>query len=62
MLLRINLIRTINSRRCSSIEDNLDDRLLLDQLVKWVPDATIRRKILVDNSQRLYGFPAVQPT
>jgi hypothetical protein len=40
----------------------VDDGLLLDQLVKWVPDATIRRKIPVDNSKRLYGFPAVRPT
>jgi predicted TIM-barrel fold metal-dependent hydrolase len=41
---------------------DVDDGLLLDQLVKWVPDAATRRKILVDNPQRLYGFPAVQPT
>jgi hypothetical protein len=27
-----------------------------------VPDTGTRRKILVDNPQRLYGFPAVQPT
>jgi predicted TIM-barrel fold metal-dependent hydrolase len=40
---------------------NVDDGLLLDQLVKWVPDAGVRHKILVDNPQRLYGFPA-QPT
>jgi predicted TIM-barrel fold metal-dependent hydrolase len=38
---------------------NVDDGLLLDQLVKWVPDAAIRRKILVD---QLYRFPAAQPT
>jgi predicted TIM-barrel fold metal-dependent hydrolase len=41
---------------------NVDDGLLLDQLVKWVPDAAIRRKILVGNPERLYDFPAVQPT
>jgi hypothetical protein len=28
---------------------------LLD-LPKWVPDAALRRKILVDNPARLYGF------
>jgi predicted TIM-barrel fold metal-dependent hydrolase len=41
---------------------NVDDGLLLDQLVKWVPDAAIRRKILVDNPEQLYRFPAAQPT
>jgi predicted TIM-barrel fold metal-dependent hydrolase len=41
---------------------NVDDSLLLDQMAKWVPDAALRRKILVNNPQRLYGFPAVQPT
>lgn len=41
---------------------NVDDGLLLDQLVKWVPDAAIRRKILVDNPERLYDFPVVKPT
>jgi predicted TIM-barrel fold metal-dependent hydrolase len=30
--------------------------LLLDQLFDWVPDATIRQKILVDNPAQLYGF------
>jgi predicted TIM-barrel fold metal-dependent hydrolase len=38
---------------------DIDDGLVLDQLVKWVPDAATRRKILVDNPARLYGFPAV---
>jgi predicted TIM-barrel fold metal-dependent hydrolase len=33
-----------------------DDGLLLNQLPKWAPDAAIRRKILVDNPARLYGF------
>lgn len=28
----------------------------LDLLAEWVPDASIRRKILVDNPARLYGF------
>jgi predicted TIM-barrel fold metal-dependent hydrolase len=34
----------------------IDDGLLLNQLPKWVPDAAIHRKILVDNPARLYGF------
>jgi predicted TIM-barrel fold metal-dependent hydrolase len=33
-----------------------DDGLLINQLPKWAPDAAIRRKILVDNPARLYGF------
>jgi predicted TIM-barrel fold metal-dependent hydrolase len=33
-----------------------DDGLLLNQLPKWAPDVAIRRKILVDNPARLYGF------
>jgi predicted TIM-barrel fold metal-dependent hydrolase len=34
----------------------IDDGLLLNQLAKWAPDAATRRKILVDNPARLYGF------
>ena len=34
----------------------IDDGLLLNQLTKWVPDAATRKKILVDNPSRLYGF------
>lgn len=34
----------------------IDDGLLLNQLPKWVPDAATRRKILVDNPARLYGY------
>src|SRR5215213_8508589 len=34
----------------------IDDGLLLNQLTRWVPDAATRRKILVDNPARLYGF------
>jgi predicted TIM-barrel fold metal-dependent hydrolase len=37
----------------------IDDGLLLNQLPKWVPDAAVRKKILVDNPARLYGFEAV---
>ena len=34
----------------------IDDGLLLNNLAKWAPDAATRRKILVDNPARLYGF------
>jgi predicted TIM-barrel fold metal-dependent hydrolase len=34
----------------------IDDGRLLNQLVVWAPDAAIRKKILVDNPARLYGF------
>ncbi|HEY0354542.1 MAG TPA: amidohydrolase family protein, partial [Enterovirga sp.] len=34
----------------------LDDGHLLSLLATWVPDAETRRKILVDNPARLYGF------
>jgi predicted TIM-barrel fold metal-dependent hydrolase len=34
----------------------IDDGRLLNQLPVWAPDAAIRRKILVDNPSRLYGF------
>lgn len=34
----------------------IDDGRLLNQLPAWAPDATIRKKILVDNPARLYGF------
>jgi predicted TIM-barrel fold metal-dependent hydrolase len=37
----------------------IDDGRLLNQLPKWVPDAAVRKKILVDNPARLYGFGAV---
>ncbi len=33
-----------------------DDGTTLNQLPKWVPDAATRKKILVDNPARLYGF------
>jgi len=33
-----------------------DDALLLDVLLDWVPDEAVRRRILVDNPARLYGF------
>jgi predicted TIM-barrel fold metal-dependent hydrolase len=34
----------------------LDDAVLLNLLATWVPDADTRRRILVDNPARLYGF------
>jgi 2-pyrone-4,6-dicarboxylate lactonase len=33
-----------------------NDGDLCDQLRVWVPDAEARKKILVDNPQRLYRF------
>ncbi|ANN68617.1 amidohydrolase family protein [Bordetella bronchialis] len=33
--------------------DNAD---MLDLLARWAPDAAVRKKILVDNPARLYGF------
>jgi predicted TIM-barrel fold metal-dependent hydrolase len=34
----------------------IDDGRLLNQLPVWAPDAAIRKKILVDNPSKLYGF------
>ena len=34
----------------------IDDGALMNQLPVWAPDAEIRKKILVDNPARLYGF------
>jgi len=34
----------------------IDDGLLLNQLAVWVPDAGVRKKILVENPARVYGF------
>jgi predicted TIM-barrel fold metal-dependent hydrolase len=34
----------------------IDDGRLLNQLAVWAPDAAVRKKILVDNPSRLYGF------
>jgi predicted TIM-barrel fold metal-dependent hydrolase len=34
----------------------IDDGRLFNQLPVWAPDAAIRKKILVDNPVRLYGF------
>jgi predicted TIM-barrel fold metal-dependent hydrolase len=34
----------------------IDDGRLMNQLAVWAPDAATRKKILVDNPARLYGF------
>lgn len=34
----------------------IDDGRLFNQLAVWAPDAAVRKKILVDNPVRLYGF------
>lgn len=36
-----------------------DDAALLDLMLDWAPDETLRRRILVDNPAALYGFPKV---
>jgi predicted TIM-barrel fold metal-dependent hydrolase len=36
-----------------------DDGRVLNLLPTWVPDAAVRKKILVDNPARLYGFEPV---
>jgi predicted TIM-barrel fold metal-dependent hydrolase len=33
-----------------------NDGDLVDLLPEWIPDETLRRKVLVDNPERLYGF------
>jgi predicted TIM-barrel fold metal-dependent hydrolase len=35
---------------------NIDDGVMFNQLPRWIPDAALRRRILVDNPGRLYGF------
>jgi predicted TIM-barrel fold metal-dependent hydrolase len=34
---------------------------LRNLLAQWAPDAAMRRRILVDNPARLYGFPPGNP-
>ena len=34
----------------------IDDGLLFNQVARWIPDMAIRKKVLVDNPARLYGF------
>jgi predicted TIM-barrel fold metal-dependent hydrolase len=36
-----------------------NDGDLTDLLLRWIPDEAKRRRVLVDNPIRLYGFPAV---
>jgi len=33
-----------------------NDGALMDQLIDWVPNEAVRKKILVDNAEALYGF------
>jgi 2-pyrone-4,6-dicarboxylate lactonase len=35
----------------------VNDGDLVDQIADWIPDAATRRRILVDNANKLYGFP-----
>jgi len=37
-------------------EHKPDDALLMDLLSTWIPDKTLRQKVLVDNPAALYGF------
>jgi len=40
-----------------SLKGNMpNDGALLDQLADWAPDEAVRKKILVDNAEALYGF------
>lgn len=34
-----------------------DDGALIDEFIRWIPDAEVRRRILVNNPALLYGFP-----
>jgi predicted TIM-barrel fold metal-dependent hydrolase len=39
-------------------KDPVDDRRLLELFAEWVPDESVRTRILVGNPAMLYGFPA----
>jgi D-galactarolactone isomerase len=39
-----------------SVKDLPDDGALLDLLLDWAPDETVRHRILVENPAELYGF------
>jgi D-galactarolactone isomerase len=39
-----------------SVQQKPDDAALLDILLDWAPDEATRRRILVDNPAKLYGF------
>ena len=49
---------SVHGRKATDLAPDLpiDNAHLLDLLAAWVPDAQTRRKILVDNPARLYGF------
>jgi predicted TIM-barrel fold metal-dependent hydrolase len=36
-----------------------NDGDLVDQIAVWVPDESVRKRILVDNPEQLYGFELV---
>ena len=42
-----------------SVADMPDTGVLRNLLSRWAPDETVRRKIVVENPARLYGFPTV---
>lgn len=42
-----------------SVSTMPDEADLLDILEEWIPEASVRRAILVDNPAALYGFPSV---
>ena len=48
----------IPGRKATDVAPRLaiDDGRLLNQLPVWAPDPDVRKKILVDNPARLYGF------
>ena len=50
--------RTVEGRKTTDLAPfyAIDDGRLLNQLPVWAPDAEVRKKILVDNPARLYGF------
>jgi D-galactarolactone isomerase len=41
-----------------SVTQKPDDAVLFDLLSEWAPNDAVRRRILVENPQALYGFPA----
>jgi predicted TIM-barrel fold metal-dependent hydrolase len=47
-----------STRRATEISPllQIDDGRLLNQLVLWAPDPSVRKKLLVDNPDRLYRF------
>jgi D-galactarolactone isomerase len=36
-----------------------NDVALLDMMLEWVPDEATRKRIFVDNSAEIFGFPPV---